>query len=62
MLFLGSQEHPRLLHAQGEASQLPGCCHSMVMISGRPDPDHSNEKALSVLDCVVNAQVREGEM
>lgn len=34
----------------------------MVMISERHDPDRSNEKALSVLDCVVNAQVREGEM
>lgn len=56
------QEHPRLLHAEGQASWLPNCCHSMVIISGRHDPDLLNEKAISVLDFVVNAQVCEGEM
>lgn len=34
----------------------------MVIISGRHDSDLLNEKAVSVLDFVVNAQVCEGEI
>lgn len=52
----------QVLHAEGQASQLPNCCHNMGIISGRHHPDLLNEKAVSVLDFVVNAQLCEGEI
>lgn len=41
---------------------LPSCCHNAVMISGRHNPDCLNEKAISDLGFLVNAQVCEGEI
>lgn len=48
-----------------EGSAFPGlcsCCHNVVMISGRHNPDCLNEKAASDLGFLVNAQVYEGEI
>lgn len=39
-----------------------GFCHNVVMISGRHNPDSSNEKAISDLGFLVNAQVYGGEI
>jgi len=49
--------------AEGSASTgLPSCCHNVVMISGRHNPDCLNEQAISDLGFLVNAQVYEGEI
>lgn len=49
--------------AEGSAfTGLPSCCHNVVMISGRHNPDCLNEKAISDLGFLVNAQVYEGEI
>lgn len=39
-----------------------GFCHNVVMILGRHNPDSSNEKAISDLGFLVNAQVYGGEI
>lgn len=41
---------------------LPSCCHNVLMISGRQNPDCLDEKAISDLGILVNAQVYEGEI
>lgn len=49
--------------AEGSAfTGLPSCCHNVVMISGRHNPDCLNEKAISDLGFLVNAQVYEGKI